>query len=129
MVVILNYSIWTWLLLILIGPILLILVLSFIGGLITFLPLPISKKKLADEIEYLIDLTEGRHPEETYADRIDNAFIQRIWNRDLERIRQLCLRIADLHPPEREFEYCDEEGILELKKILKELRAQEQGDT
>jgi len=119
---------WQWLILIPIGLVLLILVLSFTGGLITFFPLPISKKKLADEIEYIIDLTEGRHPEVTYSDAVDIAFNQRIWNHELERIRKACLSIGQLHPPTRELEYCDSEGILKLKEYLRELRDTEQSD-
>lgn len=119
---------WMWLILIPVGLVLLLLLLAFIGGLTTLIPLPISNKKLANEIVYIIDLCEGRHPEETYSDSADIAFNQRIWNNELERIRQACLEVGRLHPSTNQLFYCDSEGVSKLKELLRELRDMEQRD-
>lgn len=114
---------WTWIIIVSVAILLIFVLLAFIGGLITLIPLPISKAKLANEIEFVIDLTEGRHPEVTHSDPVDLAFNQRIWNNELEKIRQECIRVRQLHPTSKELEYCDAEGIILLKKHLLELKA------
>ena len=113
---------WIWILLIPLVLVILFLLLAFISGLITFIPLPISTKKLANEIEYIIDLSEGRHPNETYSDSSDLAFNQRIWNNELEKIRQACLEVGRLYPSDNQVFYCDSDGVIKLKELLRELK-------
>jgi hypothetical protein len=80
-----------WIILITIGIIFLILLLSFVSGLITSIPLPTSKKKFINQIQYIIDLSEE------------------------------CLEIGRLHSSNNQIHYCDSIGVLKLKEILKKL--------
>ena len=112
---------WIWLILISVGFILLILLLSFLSGLITSIPLPVTKRRFVNQIQYIIDLSEGRHPEVKYSDSADFAFNQKILNPKLEKIRQDCLEIGKLHRSDNQLHYCDSVGILKLKKLLQQL--------
>ena len=110
-----------WIILIAIGIILLILLLSFVSGLITNIPLPTTKKKFINQIQYIIDLSEGQYPKVKYSDSADLAFNQKILNPKLEKIRQECLEIGRLHSSNNQIHYCDSIGVLKLKEILKKL--------
>lgn len=110
-----------WLILILVGLIVLFLVLSFLFGLMTEIPLPVTKIKLTKELKFIIALSEGRYPEITYSDSADLAFNQKILNPKLEVIRQNCLEIGRLHPSNNQLYFCDSVGVLKLRKILEEL--------
>lgn len=112
---------WMWLILIPIGLLLLFLLACFFSGLLTIIPLPVSKQKLAEEIKYIIDLSEGLHPEVIYSDSADLAFNQRIWDPELERIRQACLEVGRLHRSKNQIYYCNSDGVLKLKEILRTL--------
>ncbi len=112
---------WWWLILIPLALILSVLLLSLLSGLITFIPLPVSKKKFTNQIKFIIDLSEGRHSEITYSDCADLAFNQKILNPKLEEIRKDCLEIGRHHRSDNQLYYCDSVGVLKLKKILEEL--------
>jgi hypothetical protein len=112
---------WIWLILIPVGFILLMLLLSFLSGLITSIPLPVTKLRFANQIQYIIDLSEGLHPEVEYSDSADLAFNQKILNPKLEKIRQDCLEIGRLHRSDNQLHYCDSIGVLKLKELLREL--------
>jgi hypothetical protein len=99
----------------------LILLLSFVSGLITNIPIPITKQKFINQIQYIIDLSEGKYPKVKYSDSADLAFNQRILNPKLEKIRQECLEIGRLHSTDNQIHYCDSIGVLKLKEILKKL--------
>jgi len=111
----------TWLILIAIGIIFLILLLSFVSGLLTNIPLPTTKQNFINQIQYIIDLSEGQYPNVKYSDSADLAFNQKILNPKLEKIRQECLEIGRLHRSNNQIHYCDSVGVLKLKEILKKL--------
>ncbi len=98
-----------------------IITLIMIGNLMNMIPKKRTPVDVADEIDYLVETAEGRNDED-YSDAIDMAFNRKIRDPKLESIRQECLHLRRMYPPEHPLGFCGRDGLVRLKELSKELR-------
>jgi hypothetical protein len=95
-------------------------------GLLTLIvvvaALPIRADRTREEvIEFIEGFING-----TGSDRDWDEFTcVRIKDPDLDHVRRQCLAIDERFPPSQPGPYCDEFGLIELRRIVEELRSSE----
>ena len=76
----------------------------------------LNKKEVVDIIEAFILGTGGDYD-------WDDFISIRLKDPELEEIRKKCADLPNKYPSEKK-EYCSSEGVIELRNILRELKAQ-----